>query len=499
LLCAWAGASAAETVLHRGNGTEPETLDVHKSSGVSEAHIQRDLFEGLVTEAADGSLLPGVAESWQISPDGTPVTAEDFVFAYRRALDPTTGSDYAFILWPIRDAEAASKGTAGALENLGIDALDAHTLRLTLSAPTPYFLQLLTHHMAYPVPRRAIEAHGRRWTRPGNMVSNGAYRLVDWVPQSHIRLEFNPYHRDAPKLPISAVVYYPTEDANTELKRFRAGELHVTSTVPATQLRWVRKNLADAFRQTPYLGTYYYALNLTGAPFKDNAKFRQALMLAIDRELITDKVLQGGEVPAYGWVPPGVLNYARAAIAEEGWDQARRDARARELMRESGLGDTPPTLELLYNTSADHKRIAVAVASMWSRVLGVKVALRNEEWKVYLDSRARMDFQVARSGWIGDYNDANTFLELFKSDVGRMNPSAYVSAQYDTLVREAETTTDAGKRADLLRRAEARLLTDVALIPIYFYTTKHLVAPRVRGWVDNVINTHPTQYLSLAN
>jgi oligopeptide transport system substrate-binding protein len=510
-----AGAHA-ETVLHRGNGAEPETLDVHKSSGVPEANIQRDLFEGLVAEAADGSLVPGAAESWQVSDDGTvytfrlrpdgrwsdgtALTAEDFVYAYRRALDPATASDYAFILWPMKNAEAASKGELADLAGIGAEALDERTLRLTLKAPTPYFLGLLTHHMAYPVPRHAIEAHGGRWTRPGNLVSNGAYRLAEWRPQSHLKLVRNEHYRGREQVVIDAVVYHPTEDGNAELKRFRAGELDVTANVPSEQIAWVAANLPDAFHNTPYLGTYYYTFNLTGAPFKASVELRQALALAIDRGILADKVARGGEIPAYSWVPPGVRDYAQQPLPFAALDQAERNARARELYVAAGYApDRPLEVEILYNTSEGHKKIAIAVAAMWRKTLGVRTTLLNQEWKVYLNTRSQMQFQVARAGWIGDYNDANTFLELFKSDVGEMNPSGYVNPAYDALMKEAEVTSEPGKRADLMQRAERLLLADMPIIPIYFYTTQHLVGPRVQGWVDNIMDVHPSQYLRIVD
>ncbi len=512
LSLALAFPAGADSIIHRGNGAEPETLDIHRSSGVPEANIQRDLFEGLVTERADGSLAPGVAKAWSVSDDGLtytfslrddakwsngqPVTAEDFVFAFRRALSPKTASDYAFILWPIRNAEAFSKGDISDPKEIGVEAVDAHTLKITLAAPTPYFLGLLTHHMAYPAPRQAIEKHGRQWTRPGKLVSNGAYRLAEWQPQSHIRLEKNPHFHDERNVKTDAIVYLPTEDKNAELKRFRAGELDITEDVPSSQIPWIEKHLPKAFHSTPYIGTYYLAFNLTAKPFRDNAELRRALALAIDRKLLTEKVTRGGEIPALGWVPPGVEGYRAQQMAEADVDQKAREAKARQLYEKAGYGKgNPLTIELLYNTSDNHKKIAIAVAAMWKKVLGVKTRLRNEEWKVYLDSRKKRDFQVIRAGWIGDYNDAYTFLSLFKSDVGQMNPSGYANPDYDALMRQAETTLDQKKRTALMQQAEAILLRDMPLIPIYYYTTQHLVSPGIKGWEDNVMDVHPSRFL----
>ncbi len=510
-----AAGARAEVAIPRGNGAEPETLDVHKSSGVPEANIQRDLFEGLVAEAADGALIPGAAARWEVDAsatvytfhlrrdgrwsDGSPVTAHDFVYAFRRALNPDTASDYAFILWPMKGAEAVSKGLARDPGGLGARALDDYTLELTLKAPTPYFLGMLTHHMAFPVPRAAIEAHGGRWTRPGNMVSNGPFKLAEWVPQSHLKLVKNQRYRDYGKIAVDAVYYYPTEDTNTELKRFRAGEFDVTSDVPSDQVSWVAENLGDEFHNSPYLGTYYYALNSAAPPFEDNVALRRALALAIDRETLTARVTRAGEIPAYSWVPPGVRDYRQQPVPEQGMSQGEREALARELYAQAGYSAAKPlAVEILYNTSENHKKIAVAMAAMWKKTLGVRVSLRNQEWKVYLDSRNQMQFEIARAGWIGDYNDANTFLELMKSDVGQMNPSAYADPEYDRLMKLAEVTADTRARAGLMQEAERLMLSAMPIIPIYFYTTQHMVSRRLTGWVDNVMDVHPSRYLGVA-
>ncbi len=511
-LMALTSLGTTATVIQRGNGAEPETLDIHKSSGVPEANIQRDLFEGLIAEAADGSLIPGVAWEWRLSDDGlvytfalrknarwsngNPVTAQDFVYAFERALNPETASDYAFILWPIKNAERYSKGKLVKSGELGVKAIDPLTLQITLESPTPYFPGLLTHHMAYPAPQETIETYGRQWTRPGKLISNGAYQLKAWQPQSHIRLEKNPYYHAADTVQTDTVVYQPTEDKNAELKRFRAGELDITEDVPSSQIPWIRKNLAASFHSTPYIGTYYFAFNLLDKPFKDNLKLRKALTLAIDRKLLTGKVTKGGEIPAFGWVPPGIRDYQPQTLEAAKLAQKAREALARKLYAESGYGKgTPLQLELLYNTSDNHKKIAIAVAAMWKKALGVKTRLRNEEWKVYLDSRKKRDFQIIRAGWIGDYNDAYTFLSLFKSDVGEMNPAGYDNPQFDELIHQAETTIDQTQRAKLMQQAESLLLQDLPIMPIYFYTTQHLINPAIKGWQDNVMDVHPSRFL----
>lgn len=511
----WSSAvfSASHHVLHRGNGAEPETLDIHKSSGVPEANIQRDLFEGLVTEAADGAIIAGVAEQWEVSEDqlqwtftlrkaakwsdGSPVTAHDFVYAWQRALDPETGSDYAFILWSIKNAEAISKGEIKALGELGVKADGDHTLIVTLQQPTPYFLGLLTHHMAYPMPKSVIEKHGNKWTRAGNLVSNGAYQLAEWQPQSHIKLIKNAHYYQSDTVELNEVFYYPTEDKSSELKRFRAGELDITEDVPSDQIAWVKKKLPEAFHNSPYIGTYYYALNLEQPPFKDNVNLRKALMLALDRDILTEKVSKAGEIPAWSWVPDGLQDYEQQTITEKALAKKEREALALDLYQQAGFSkDKPLEIELLYNTSDNHKKIAVAVSAMWKKVLGVKTTLRNEEWKVYLNSRTQRNFQVIRAGWIGDYADPYTFLSLFKSDVGSMNPSVYKSKAFDELIKKAEVEIDSAKRMTLMQQAEQVLMEAMPIIPIYHYTTQHLVSPKLKGWEDNVMDIHPSRFLS---
>ncbi|MBM3597527.1 MAG: peptide ABC transporter substrate-binding protein [Alphaproteobacteria bacterium] len=498
--------------LHRGNGAEPETLDPQKSTGVPEAHIARDTFEGLVAEAADGKLIPGVAERWDIAEDGTtytfhlrrnakwsngdPVTAQDFVYSYRRILDPKTASKYAFMLWPLKNGEAVNKGQVADLAQIGATAKDEHTLVLTLERPTPYLIGSLAHKSAYPVSRKAIEAHGDRWTRPGNFVGNGAYVLREWTPQSHIKLVKSPTYHGAAGVKIDEVMFYPTEDIAAEYKRYRAGELDMTNEIPPDQIEAARAATPAETKISPYFGTYYFAFNVTAAPFKDNVKLRQALSLAIDREMLTERVTRAGEVPAYSWVPPGTANYQNVYAPAKDMKQAERDALAKKLFAESGA---PKGLEVefLYNTHDLHRRIAIAVASIWDEKLGVKIKLVNKEWKVYLDDSSEKKFQMRRAGWIGDYNDANTFVELLKSDIGKQNPAGWANAKYDELMRKATAMTNLAERAKVMSEAERIMLEEAPIAPIYYYVKKSMVKPHVKGWVANVMDVHPTRWLSI--
>ncbi|MEX2649794.1 MAG: peptide ABC transporter substrate-binding protein [Alphaproteobacteria bacterium] len=510
-----ASSAEAEMVLNRGNGAEPETLDIHKMIGVPEAHIAKDLFEGLVATSADGSLIPGVAESWTIADDGLSytfklradakwsngeaLTAEDVVYGIRRCLDPATASEYAYLLYPIKNAEEFNGGTVTDAAEVGVEAVDPQTVRFTLRGPTPYFLSILTWGQASPAPKAVVDAHGDQWTKPGNLVGNGAYMLAEWVPQDHVTLVKNPYFHDAANVMVDKVVFYPTEDIPAELQRYRAGELDTTYEVPSDQIGWIKENLPDEFRNSAYLGVYYYAFNLTQPPFKDNPALRQALALAVDRATLTDKITQAGEFPAYSWIPPGVLDYTSQPLDWAQTSQDERNAMAQKLYTEAGYSaDNPLEVEILYNTSDNHKKVAIAIAGMWQQVLGVKATLKNEEWKAFLATRSEKQFQITRAGWIGDYNDANTFLDLFLSDVGPINDPGYASAKYDELVKGASVEKDPAKRRAMLEEAERVFLADLPAIPIYHYTTKHMVKPYVTGWVDNILDYHPTRWVSVS-
>jgi oligopeptide transport system substrate-binding protein len=497
---------AADQVLRWGNGAEPQTLDPHRSEGVPSSNIGRDLFEGLINEAPNGDLVPGAAESWTISDDGKtytfalrrnarwsngdPITARDWVYSLRRSLDPQTLSAYTFILYPIVNARKIAAGELPTSE-LGARAIDEHTLEIQLANPTPYFLGLLSHSSSYAVHRASIETYGDRFTRPGNLVSNGAYMLSEWVVQSHVKLVRNPYYWDNEHTTIDEVYFYNTEDNSAELKRYRADELDITYTsLPQSQMPWIRENLPHDLVVAPYLGVYFYGFNVTRPPFKDNLPLRRALALAINRDIITTQVMQAGQIPAYSWVPD-VLNYTQQPIAEASWTQAEREAEARRLYTEAGYSaEHPLRVKFTYNTEENHRSVGLAIAAMWKQVLGVETTLENQEWKVFLDTRKkRRDTQVYRDGWIGDYNDAYTFLELMLSTSG-LNYAGYDNPEYDHLLEEASAEGDLAKRAGLLEAAERVLLADMPIMPIYFYVNARLVKPWVGGYTPNIMDHH---------
>ena len=496
---------AQNQVLRWGNGAEPGSLDPHRTQGVPGSNIGRDLFEGLMSEAADGTVIGGAAESWELSDDGKtyrfslrpearwsngdPVTADDFVYSLRRSLDPATLSNYTFILNPILNAEEVAAGQLPTSE-VGVRALDTHTLEIQLENTTPYFLGLLTHSASYPVHPPSVETHGNQYARPGNLVSNGAYRLEEWVVQSHVKLVRNENYRDNGNTTIDEVWYYPTEDQTAELSRFRAGELDLSNAIPKRQVDWIRENLPDELVISPYLGAYYFGFNTTLPPFENNPELRRALSLTVDRDIITGQVTNAGEVPAYGWVPP-VQNYTGQQMPEAAWTQEERVAEARRLYALAGYSqENPLRTRILYNTQEDHKRISVAIASMWKQTLGVEVEILNQEWKVFLDTRQqKIETEVYRSGWIGDYNDAYTFAELFASG-GGLNHTGYSSPDYDRLLGEASAEGDLKRRAELLQQAERVLLEDLPIMPLYFYVTARLVRPWVGGYTPNIMDHH---------
>ena len=507
LLCS--GAALAQT-LHRGNGPEPSTLDPHRCPEVACGNILRDLFEGLVAEDGAGRLIPGLAERWTVSGDGRTWTfhlraharwsngealdAPQVLASLRRAFDPATAAPFAGHLDAITNASAVQRGLQPP-EALGVAVPDAHTLVFSLSrsADLP---RLLTLPVAYPVYLPALAEHGARHTRPGNLVSNGAYRLADWLPQAHVTLERNPHFRERASIP--SVRFHVTEDAASELRRFEAGGLHITETLPPQPLAHLRARFGDQLRISPYLGSFWLGFNLGRPPFKGDPALREALSLAVDRDILTRHVTGLGESPAFGVVPPGVADYSPPVPAAAGWTQARREQRARELYAQAGYSDDRPLqVELRYNTSTPHRRLALAVAAMWRETLGARVTLRNEEWKVFVGTRRqRVITQVFRGGWIADIDDPRNFLGIFRSG-DASNWSGYADPRFDALLDAADAAPTLARRQQLLREAESRLLAAHAVLPLYFYTSKHLVRREVKGFEANPLDHHPSRFLSL--
>jgi len=501
------------SVLNRALSTEPESLDPQKGRSVQAADVLRDIGEGLVAYSASGELIAAAAASWDISTDGLlytfhmrpeahwssgdPVTAQDFVFGMQRLVDPATAAFYAAELSNVVNATAIVAGDMPTTE-LGVEAVDHRTLLVSLVRPTPYLLSLLTHPSTFPVHRGSFEQHGDAFARAGNLLSNGAYVLVEWSPGSIIELDRNPHYWNNQNTSIDVVRHHVVTQEMAELNRYRAGELHTTSTVPPDNFAQIKAEYADQLHIAPTLGVYYYGFNLTRPPFKDNPVLRQALSMAIDREVLVEKITGRGEEAAYSWVPPGINNYEPPQLSYADLSQDERNALAQSLYKEAGYGeDKPLQFELRYNTSDTQRRIALAVQSMWREVLGAEAKLVNVEFQVLLDQmREREATEVFRSSWFGDYNDANTFLAIMQSD-SAANMPAYANDNYDTLMASASEQLDLDRRRLYLEEAERDLLADHAVIPLYFYVSKHLVSPEVRGWEDNILNYHYSQYLSL--
>ena len=496
---------ADEQVLRLGNGSEPATLDPALAELTPDLQILHDLSEGLIVISQGGEALPGQAESWTVSPDGmtytftlrpglawsngAPLTAEDFAWSWRRTVDPRTGSKYSFSFYPILNAERIVTGAEPDPNKLGVRAIDDRTFEVRLKAPTGFFLKLLGEPAFSPAYRPAVEKFGPLYTRPGNLVSNGAFGLAEWTPQSRIVLVRNPHYWDAAAVALDKVEYFPIENQNEELKRYRAGQLDLTVDVPSDQIDFIRAELAPDVHIAPLTGTYYLGFNLTRPPFKDNLKLRQAIDLVIDREAIVTKITRTGEIPAYGWVPPGIAGYANQSFDWKDEPMAARIARARQLYAEAGYGpDKPLTVELRYNTSENHKKIMIAIAGMLKQALGIQVHLVNQEFKVFMEARkAKLETALFRDGWTADYPDANNFAEVLVTGAG-LNDPGYANPAYDDLVHRAQLTIDPAERNALLAAAERLVLQDEPLAPIFTYTMKHLVKPYVHGLEPNILN-----------
>jgi oligopeptide transport system substrate-binding protein len=501
-------------VLQRGLPSDPESLDQHKARSTQAAEVLRDIGEGLVGYSATGALIPAAAERWDASEDGLtytfhlrpearwsngePLTAAHFVFGMRRLVTPATAAFYANLLDAVVNAPEIVAGSKPP-ESLGIEATDELTLVVRLARPTPYILRLFSHPSTFPLHPEFAAQHGDSFARPGNLLSNGAFVLDAWVPGSIIALRRNEHYWNNEKTALDGVNYHVVVQGAAELNRYRAGELHITSTVPPDNFADVRAQFGSELRIAPYLGIYYYGFNLAKPPFKDNPAVRQALSMAIDREALARQVVGWGESPAYSWVPPGVNNYEPTVFSFASLTQEERNRLARRLYKEAGYSEENPLrFELRYNTSDWHTKIAVAIQSMWSEVLGVEATLINEEFQVLLANMRDAEVtQVFRASWIGDYDDAHTFLSVLRAG-SASNMPRYADDDFESLMQRAADQVDLNRRKLYLEEAERVMLADHPVIPLYFFVSKHLVRPEVRGWGDNVLDYHYSQHLSLS-
>jgi oligopeptide transport system substrate-binding protein len=507
-----APATARAAILVRGGGPDPDSLDPQKARGFEAQGILRDLCEGLTTLDAQAGVAPGVASHWKVSGDGLiytfglrpearwsngdRVVAADFVAGLVRLVDPVTASGYAQYIDVIANASDVVAGRKPP-DSLGVAAPDASTVVITLATPAPYLPALLSHPSTCPVHRPTLANHPEGFARPGVMVSDGAFVLKEWVPGSYILATRNHFYWNDAATRLEGVKYLLIPDENAELARYRGGELHVTYVVPRGQFDWIKANLAGQLHVSPQLSTYYYGFNLRRAPFKGKPGLRRALSLVIDREKLTQLVLRVGELPAYGWVPPGVNNYTSQSFDYRTQPMSQRIAEAQRLYRDAGYSrDKPLRFELRYNSGEVHTKLALAIASMWKEALGVEVRLTQVEFKSLLQDIDRGDVEMFRSSWVGDYNDAYTFAQYLEGDFG-VNLPHYSNPHYDALLRSAARQQDGIARSALLEEAERVMLADHPLIPLYFYVNKHLVKPEVEGWYDNVMNVVYSKDLGL--
>ncbi len=503
-------------ILLLGNGTEPAALDPHLVSGQPEHLIFHSIFEGLVAPAAenpDGD-APGAAASWthenftvwtfKLQPrgkwsDGAPLTTADFLYAYQRILSPKLGADYANMLFAILNAEEFNKGSITDFSRVGVKALDSHTLRITLKGPTPYLPSMLKHYSWFPVPKHIIERFGKmddrgntRWTRPANIACNGPFKLTSWRVNQAVEVGRNPHYWDAPTVKLNGIVFLPIVSDTTEERAFLDGQLHVTLTVPLAKIPVYRKSKSPFYHNDPLLSVYMYRCNTTRKPF-DNPLVRKALALAIDRESITRNILRAGQQPATGLTPPGCNPTYKVP------DIMRFDpAQARRLLAEAGFPDGKgfPAFDILINTSESHRALAEALQAMWRQHLNIPVGVLNQDWGVYIESQRKLDYDVARFGWVGDYLDPSTFLSIWQTGDGNNN-TGWSSKRYDELIRQSFHEGDASKRLELLHEAETVLLNEAPVFPVYWYTHSYLMRPEVKGMLPSLLEHRCYKAVSL--
>lgn len=500
--------------LHLVRGSEPQELDPHVVTGQTEHGIIRSLLEGLVIPAATGTqVAPGVAESWDISPDATvytfhlrtnakwsngdPVTAQDFLNSYKRALIPSMAYQYAYMLYAVTNAEAYNTNGITDFNQVGFKALDEHTFQVTLNSPTPYLLFLMCHTSWFPVHMPTIAKYGdpfqrgSRWTRPGRFVGNGPFVLDEWKVNYRIVVKKSTTYWDAEHVRLNAIVFHAIENQDTEERAFAAGQLNITLQLAAGKIDTYKREHPEVYHNDAFLGDYFYRVNCTKPPLNDK-RVRLALAIAIDRESLVKNVTRGDQIPAYTFTPPNTAGYTARAHISTNLDLARK------LLADAGFPDGKglPPVEILYNTYEDHQRIAEAIQQMWKNNLGVDARLNNQEWKVYLDSTEKMDYQIARAGWIGDYPDPSTFLEMMTTGSGN-NETGWSSPEYDELIRQAAHTIDPAARFEVFQKAEQILMDEVPLIPIYTYTHPYLMTTSVKGWYPTFNDDHSYNFVYL--
>lgn len=512
---------AREQVLHRGIGPDLADLDPHLATQSGDYNVLSALFEGLVAEdPIDLHPVPGVAERWDVSADGLtytfflranarwsngdPLTARDFIESWQRVLTPSLGAENAPLLYVIQGAEAFHKGLAD-FSAVGLEAPSPRVLRVTLEYPAPYFLSLLNHTAWFPVHLPSVAKHGaiaqrgNPWARPGRIVSNGPFILEDWHKGQEIVVSRSETYWDRATVRLQRIHFHTIDSLEVEERAFRAGQLHLTEALPPAKIESYRRESPDHLRIDPLLGTYFYRLNLA-RPFLNDVRVRRALSLAIDRQAIVEKILRGGQQPAHSLVPPGTAGYVfdSALTPDLSLPFEQSAERARQLLAEAGYpgGKGLPTFEILFNSSEAHRAIAEAIQEMWRRELGVSVRLSNQENTSVIDARRAGNFEILRSVWIGDYLDPSSFLDIWRSGSGN-NHTGWKNTDFDTLLFAAARQRNPGERFTLLRKAEALLLNEAPIIPLYHYTHVFLIRPSVKGWHPTLLDHHPYKHVWL--
>jgi oligopeptide transport system substrate-binding protein len=494
-------SSGKDQVFRYALEAEPETLDPAKSVAIPESLVEVQMFEGLARLDAKDQPVPGVAEKWDVSPDGMkyvfylrsnakwsngePVTAHDFAFAWKRALDPEFASENAYMLYSVKNAQAYNEKKATA-DQVGVKAVDDRTLEVTLEKPTAYFLSLTAFHTFYPVHQKTVTANPDKWaTDVKTLIGNGPFKITNWVHSGKLEFVKNDQYWDAAAVKLSKMEWPISDSQTTRLALIENNQVDMMVEPPVVEQDRLAK--AGLLKISPYLGSYYYVFNTQKAPF-DNPKVRKAFTLAINRDMLVKNVIKGGKQPAFAWVAPGLVNPATGKdFREEGGNYVVEDAAlAKKLLAEAGYPDGKglPPITILFNTSEMHKSIAEAIQEMWKKNLGVTVTLTNQESKVFLASRNQGDFQIARASWIGDYADPMTFMDVFRDPT---NDAKYRNPAYDRLVEQAQGTIDQKVRMQAMHDAEKILFDDTVIMPIYYTTLPYVAKPYVKGYSWSVL------------
>jgi oligopeptide transport system substrate-binding protein len=506
-----AGLDAERKIIDIGNGAEPLTLDPQKASGDWENNIIGNMFMGLTTEDKWARPMPGMATHWEVSDDGLiwtfflrdalwsdgeRVTAYDFEFAFRRILDPNTIAEYASVLYPIRNAEAVKSGGLP-VAALGVHAIDEKTLEIQLEHPAPYLPQLLMHYTTFPIPKHVVQRYGDAWIRPQNVVVNGPYTLDRWWSNYIVHLKKNPLFFDAKNVCFNHLYFYPTSDTDAAARRVERGELAWATRFPSSKIDFLRRKLPGYVRVAPYLFTTYLSLNLARAPF-DDVRVRQALSLAIDREFLADKILRATAKPAYSFVPPNIANYPNGGrLRFQNLAMAERRAQALRLLQQAGYGpDKPLDFTFSYRNGGENSRVAVVLQADWSGLAPwVHPQLQATEAQIHYANLRAKNFQIGDGGWVGDYDDAQTFLWLLETSAGPQNYPGYSNPAFDRLMQQADQERDVAVRATLMARAEQTMLDDTPVIPLLQGSSQELVNPRITGYEPNLVNIHRLRWM----